>query len=136
MEADLGGNQAGHTYTSYAVRGMRPFVGSVKRSEVQKAIDRFAPAVAICQAPKAPSIQSTATVVEQAREDSEDKKELSSVMCQMDGFAAQCVERYLELSNQRESCLKEAPTPSLDETAFSTADWETKGELAGVCAKI
>ena len=28
------------------------------------------------------------------------------------------------------------PTPTLDETAFSTADWETKGELAGVCAKI
>ena len=76
-------------------------------------------------------------VVEQAREDPKDKKELSSVLYQMDGFAAQCVERYLELSNHKESCLKEVPTPSLDETAFLfTADWETKGELAGVCAKI
>ena len=36
----------------------------------------------------------------------------------MDGFAMQCVERYLELSGEDLSQLKPAPTPTLDDHQF------------------
>ncbi len=110
--------------------------GTINRTEVQKTIDKFAPVVEICRTPKAPSILNTAMVSTRTDSKPNEPKKLASITYKMDGFAAQCVERYLELSNQKESCLKSAPTPTFDETTYAAADFETKGELAGVCAKI
>ena len=54
----------------------------------------------------------------------------------MDGFAMQCVERYLELSGEDLSQLKPAPTPTLDDHQFPAQEHEPKGALSLVCAKI
>ena len=54
----------------------------------------------------------------------------------MDGFAQQCVDRYLELSSSKVEDLKPVPTPTLDEHSFTEQDHETRGALAPVCAKI
>ena len=80
--------------------------GTIDRSDVQKTIGKFASAVEICRTPKAPSILSTAMVSTKTNMQSNELQKLTSITYKMDGFAAQCVERYLELSNQKESCLK------------------------------
>ena len=90
----------------------------------------------IARTPKAPSILNTTMVATKAEPRSGVVKKLAKITYKMNGVATQCVDRYLELSNQKESSLKEAATPSLDETSFASSDFETKEELAGVCAKI
>ena len=54
----------------------------------------------------------------------------------MSGFAMQCVDRYLELSGSKVEDLKPASTPTLDDQSFAIEDYETRGALATVCAKI
>jgi hypothetical protein len=128
LRLDAGDSAPCLRFHRFLLCSLMPSIGCLCRAEPVVTASRY----------QAPPIGAgvMAMVVEQAREDPKDKKELSSVLYQMDGFAAQCVERYLELSNQKESSLEEVPTPTLDESAFSTADWEARGELAGVCAKI
>ena len=110
--------------------------GIIEKTEVQSTIDKFAPIVEIAKTPKAPSILNTTMVAAKAEPKGEVARKLTKISYKMNGFATQCVDRYLELSNQKEGNLKAAATPSLDETTFASTDFETKGELAGMCAKI
>ena len=54
----------------------------------------------------------------------------------MSGHAANCVERYLELANIDRTKLKRVNTPCLDEHALTDSDYEARGDLADVAAKI
>ena len=55
---------------------------------------------------------------------------------EMSGHTRQCVERYLELSGKKESSLKPVATPCLDDQMFAPEDWETKGELTPIAARV
>ena len=54
----------------------------------------------------------------------------------MSGHAEQCVERYLELSKQDKSVLINAATPCIDDHMLSPEDFEKRGELSLVAARI
>ena len=54
----------------------------------------------------------------------------------MKGHSEQCVDRYLELSGKHESSLKEVATPCIDDHLLSPEDFESKGELSPVAAKL
>ena len=53
----------------------------------------------------------------------------------MTGQAEQCVERYLELSKQKESDLKQVATPCMDDHLFAPEDFTERGELDSVASK-
>ena len=52
------------------------------------------------------------------------------------GNASDCCTRYLELSGLKESDLKPAPTPCLDDTQIPEEDFLNPGYLSKNCAKI
>ena len=54
----------------------------------------------------------------------------------MQGHAAQCVERYLELANKSPSCLRQVSTPCVDEHSIASENFDVKGELAHCCSRI
>ena len=54
----------------------------------------------------------------------------------MSGHAEQCVARYLELSGLKQTDLKKVSTPCIDDHLLKPEDFETKGELAAVAARI
>ena len=54
----------------------------------------------------------------------------------MTGHADQCVDRYLELANEDETNLKHITTPSLDEHQIPPEEFEGKGVLEAVAARI
>ena len=54
----------------------------------------------------------------------------------MQGHAAQCVERYLELANKSSSCLRQVSTPCVDEHSIASENFDVKGELAHCCSRI
>jgi hypothetical protein len=55
---------------------------------------------------------------------------------EMHGHAEQCVERYLELAKVPRTSLKQVAPPCLDDHQIPPEDFETKGTLAPVCARI
>ena len=61
---------------------------------------------------------------------------LPSIQYDMAGNLEQCVELYLDLADCDEHSLKFAPTPSLDDNAFTDEDLETSGKLGSHAAKI
>ena len=54
----------------------------------------------------------------------------------MKGHAGQCVERYLELANLHESSLKPVGTPCIDDHMIPPEDFETKGSLSPIAARV
>ena len=54
----------------------------------------------------------------------------------MCGHALQCVEKYLELANKDVSTLKAVPTPCVDDHLLAPEDFQTKGELSLVAARV
>ena len=52
------------------------------------------------------------------------------------GHAAQCVDRYLQLSGKTIDTLKPVATPCIDDHQLSPEDFETKGALSSEAAKI
>ncbi len=54
----------------------------------------------------------------------------------MSGYLDQCVEVYLDLAERDEAALKFAPTPSLDDGAFTDSDLVESGKLGSHAAKI
>ena len=54
----------------------------------------------------------------------------------MQGHAEQCVFKYLELANKTISSLKQAATPCIDDHQIAPENFEAKGELAAVAARI
>ena len=54
----------------------------------------------------------------------------------MKGHAEQCVEKYLELANKHESTLKAVETPCIDDHQIPPEDFETKGVLSPLAARI
>ena len=74
--------------------------GTIERTQVQDTIDKFAPVVEIARTPKAPSILNTAMVSTKTDAKTSEPQKLAKITYKMNGFSAQCVERYLELSNQ------------------------------------
>jgi len=54
----------------------------------------------------------------------------------MSGHAEQCVEKYLELSGTSEDSVKLAETPCMDDHQIPPEDFETKGQLFPVAARI
>ena len=54
----------------------------------------------------------------------------------MTGSAASCVDRYLELSGFKRESLKQVATPCIDDHLIDPKDFETKGELTAVAAKM
>lgn len=54
----------------------------------------------------------------------------------MSGHAEQCVERYLELSGKEVSSFKNIATPCLDDHLLPPEDFETKGALSLIAARI
>ena len=61
---------------------------------------------------------------------------LSAMQYDMSGYLDQCVEVYLDLANRDQSALKFAPTPSLDDGAFTDSDLAECGTLGCHAAKI
>ena len=55
---------------------------------------------------------------------------------QMAGAAAQCVERYCELSGTARSSLKQVCTPCIDDHMLAPEGFEAKGQLTKECARI
>ena len=53
----------------------------------------------------------------------------------MTGSATQCIERYLELTNQTRKILKKVQTPCIDAHLLPPEDFETKGQLDKDCSK-
>ncbi len=54
----------------------------------------------------------------------------------MSGHTEKCVEMYLELTNKDESSLKLVATPCIDDHLLAPEDFEAKGEIAPVAARI
>ena len=54
----------------------------------------------------------------------------------MKGHAEQCVEKYLELSNQDVTALKRVVTPCVDDNMFAPEEFQRKGELSDVASRI
>ena len=54
----------------------------------------------------------------------------------MSGDLDQCVGVYLDLAERDEAALKFAPTPSLDDGAFTDSDLVESGKLGSHAAKI
>ena len=54
----------------------------------------------------------------------------------MSGHAEQCVERYLWLTGKTIESLKPVATPCIDDHLFAPEDFESKGEVADVAARI
>jgi hypothetical protein len=63
-------------------------------------------------------------------------KMLPAMQYDMSGYLDQCVEVYLDLAERDEAALKFAPTPSLDDGAFTDADLVESGRLGSHAAKI
>ena len=61
---------------------------------------------------------------------------ISSWIYDMTGHADQCVDRYPELANKDESSLKNILTPSIDEHQIPPDEFEGKGILDAVAARI
>ena len=61
---------------------------------------------------------------------------VASWIYDMTGHADQCVDRYLELANKDETNLKHITTPSLDERQIPPEEFEGKGVLEAVAARI
>ena len=55
---------------------------------------------------------------------------------EMKGHSAQCVARYLELADLQEKDLKRVSTPCIDDHLLDPKDFETKGALHKVAARI
>ena len=53
----------------------------------------------------------------------------------MTGAATQCIERYLELTNQTRKILKKAQTPCIDDHLLPPEDFDTKGQLEKDCSE-
>ena len=62
--------------------------------------------------------------------------EVKAWQYEMKGHAEASVERYLELSNKPESSLKKVSTPCLDDHMLAPEDFQDKGELSLVAARI
>jgi hypothetical protein len=54
----------------------------------------------------------------------------------MKGHAQQCVDKYLELAKASPSSLKKAATPCIDDHQLAPEDFDNKGVLEPVCARI
>ena len=54
----------------------------------------------------------------------------------MVGQTIQCVERYCELAKTRPEDLKKVTTPCIDDHQFSPDDFENKGALAPIDARV
>ena len=54
----------------------------------------------------------------------------------MSGHAEQCVDRYLELAKVTKDVLKPVPTPCIDDHMFSPEEFESRGKLTEVAARI
>ena len=61
---------------------------------------------------------------------------VSSWIYDTTGHADQCVDRYLELASKDETNLKHITTPSIDEHQIPPEEFEGKGVLATVAARI
>ena len=46
------------------------------------------------------------------------------------------VDRYLELSKQKPTCLKQVTTPCMDDHQLAPEDFETRGDLSKSASKI
>ena len=65
-----------------------------------------------------------------------DKSHVKSYEYDMCGHADQCVERYLDLSGEKRSSLKQVSTPCIDDHQLPPEDFQVKGKLKEVCARI
>ena len=54
----------------------------------------------------------------------------------MTGHARQCVEKYFELAKATLQSLKKVATPCIDDHQLAPEDFEKKGSLEPVCARI
>jgi len=54
----------------------------------------------------------------------------------MTGHARQCVEKYLELAKTTKESIKTVATPCIDDHQLAPEDFEQKGSLEPVCARI
>ena len=65
-----------------------------------------------------------------------DTRRLPAMQYDMFGYLEQCVDVYLDLAERDEHSLRFAPTPSLDDGAFTEDDLEATGTLGRHAAKI
>ena len=70
------------------------------------------------------------------RETVGDKSKVKGYQYEMCGHSEQCVERYLELTGKDESSLRQVATPCIDDHLIPPEDFEAKGEVSPVAARI
>ena len=66
----------------------------------------------------------------------EPTQKTAAYVYEMYGHVSQTVERYLELSGQDVNSLKKVPTPCIDDHLIPPEEFETKGHLSPVAARI
>ena len=66
----------------------------------------------------------------------EPKNKVKAWFYEMKGHSAQCVAKYLDLAEIPEKELKRVSTPCIDDHQLDPKDFETKGALAKVAARI
>ena len=63
-------------------------------------------------------------------------KDIKGFLYEIHGHAKQIVEKYLELANKEVPSLKAVETPCIDDHLLPPEDFETKGSLSPIAARI
>ena len=113
-------------------------MGNIGEKEARPHLDRFKGIVDHCNSLKSGKRGATPALNKplSGKQGATPATQLKTMTYSMSGFAMQCVDRYLELSGSKVEDLKPASTPTLDDQSFAIEDYETRGALATVCAKI